>query len=805
MQRLVSYESSSADSGESVLGRKKLKRIAACEESEVSSSVVEGDPNELIAESTGDPAMTLLEMGCSFEQVTHAISICGQGTKIPELFDFIQAYEYPTGEESNAPKIGVHEEDAQLQLRDPYDSPGHIANSCGGSTEIENLVWKTPDYVQGHRYTEEASCSRSHHVGGFGQDEDENALTMQKLQRMGFTPDCIQRASEDCNSIDFDVLLEYLVDAKEKDLHVQNPVQPEPGGLGHENQEENGHATPLQRLQRMGYRPALVQRASEECNSIDFDVLLEYLVEAEEEDLHLQDQVYSEVDSSEDEDDEATTVVKLQNMGFPYTAIKKAIDANESCDFEGLLEVLSTSENLKTERDFDVAGDGKQTLGEGSSASLLKKNCSNAEKVGTSRNKLAAVKWTGNMEKLWYTYIGSKKKSDPFLDLQESDDDMLQSPQEAKSQKLARSKRKSEFHDSKKVDIVRPLQGKMMGFGIPGLFIGRPKPLPYLMQGPPYFYFENVAGVPNNEWDTIKRHFNGVDPEFTDSLYFSASRRPRGYVHNLPVDDRSLLLCTPPMSIFEALPDTERYWPSWDTRQKLNCISTRKAPDSLCGLIRKLFSMYDGAEIPYYRQQEIVQACKKWNLVWVGPGQTAPLEPHEIELLQGFDRDHTRGCSSITERYDALGNSFQVNTVAYHLSPLKVLYPDGITVLSLFSGIGGAEVALDKLGIHLKVVIAVEINEKVRGVLASWWKKSGQMGELKLRNDVRDLTHDALSDLIDEVGRIDLIIGGSPCNNLSGNNRVSRVGLNGSESSLFFEFPRILTIVTQVMRNRGFI
>lgn len=427
--------------------------------------------------------------------------------------------------------------------------------------------------------------------------------------------------------------------------------------------------------------------------------------------------------------------------------------------------------------------------------------------MGSSRCQWGEVKWTGDMEKLWYTYIGSKKKSDPLVisESEDSENDILGSTWEDESPKPTRGKKKIDFLEPKKVNKVRPMQGKMMGFGIPSLLLGRFNPVPSHMQGCPFFYFENVAGVPNNEWDTIKRHFNGVDPEFTDSKFFSATRRPRGYVHNLPVEDRSQLLCTPPMTIFEALPDTQKYWPSWDTREKLNCINTRKAPDSLCSLIRKIFRMYEGVDIPYYRQQEIVQVCKKWNLVWVGPGQAAPLEPFEIELLLGFERDHTRGCSSMTERYEALGNSFQVNTVAYHLSPLKSLYPEGITVLSLFSGIGGAEVALDKLGIHLKLVIAVEINEKLRGVLASWWKKSGQVGELKLRSDVRELTNDALSHLIDEVGRIDLVIGGSPCNNLSGNNRISRVGLCGIDSSLFFDFTRILTFVRQAMRDRGFL
>lgn len=114
-------------------------------------------------------------------------------------------------------------------------------------------------------------------------------------------------------------------------------------------------------------------------------------------------------------------------------------------------------------------------------------------------------------------------------------------------------------------------------------------------------------------------------------------------------------------------------------------------------------------------QKKILDECKKWNLIWVGLKKVAALETHEVESLLVFPRDHTRGISS-KERYRSLGNSFQVDTVAYHLSVLKALFPAGIRVLSLFSGIGGAEVALHRLGIHLKVVVSAEISKVNRDI-----------------------------------------------------------------------------------------
>ena len=429
--------------------------------------------------------------------------------------------------------------------------------------------------------------------------------------------------------------------------------------------------------------------------------------------------------------------------------------------------------------------------------------------MNNESNYSRKLNWDRHELRRWYTYIGRRnfyheqfgsctQKSD---DDDDDDSEIKRFENRMSILDKGRSKKKKAI-----IKEVGPSSIKMAGFGIPGLMIGRPKEIPIMMQGPPYFYFENVAIAPKMEWNTIKRHLNGVDPEFTDSKHFCACRRPRGYVHNLPIKDREPILPLPPKTIFEAFPYAKKYWPEWDTREKFNCINTKRGADGLCELIRDLFAQYGGGlAIPPFRQHEILQAVKKWNLIWVGPGQTAPLELHEVEMLLGFDCDHTRGGLTMTDRYDLLGNSFQVNTVAYHFSPLKYLYPDGITVLSLFSGIGGAEVALHKVGIFLKSVISVEINEKAKKVLASWWKKSGQRGELILKEDVRSLTDEVLEGLIDRVGRIDLVVGGSPCNNLSGNNRVDRVGLSGKESSLFYEFPRILNIVKQIMHQRNYI
>ncbi|KAL5697312.1 DNA (cytosine-5)-methyltransferase drm2 [Ranunculus cassubicifolius] len=340
----------------------------------------------------------------------------------------------------------------------------------------------------------------------------------------------------------------------------------------------------------------------------------------------------------------------------------------------------------------------------------------------------------------------------------------------------------------------------MIGFGTPN----QPRPtfrrtLPDAAIGPPYFYYENVALAPKGVWQKISSFLYEIDPEFVDSKHFSAAARKRGYVHNLPLNNRKPLLPIPSQTIHEAFPLTKKWWPYWDNREKLNCLQTCTASAKLTERIR--IALEDSNQDPPDKVKKyIITECKKWNLVWVGRNKVAPLEPDEIETLLGFPKNHTRGGGiSRTERLRGLGNSFQVDTVAYHLSVLRDMFPNGMNVLSLFSGIGGAEVALHRLGIPLKTVVAVEINPSSRQILRSWWESTGQTGKLIDIKDVVLLDADMLEKLIKSTGGFDLIIGGSPCNNISGSNRVSRNGLEGKDSALFFHFFRILNEVKILM------
>ncbi|KAK4426139.1 DNA (cytosine-5)-methyltransferase DRM2 [Sesamum alatum] len=316
------------------------------------------------------------------------------------------------------------------------------------------------------------------------------------------------------------------------------------------------------------------------------------------------------------------------------------------------------------------------------------------------------------------------------------------------------------------------LPNPMIGFGVPSQqpeHINRS--LPEVARGPPYFYYENVALAPKGVWDTISRFLYEVEPEFVDSKYFCATARKRGYVHNLPIENRFPLIPLPPLTIHQAFPLSRKWWPSWDTRDKLNCIQTAIGSAKLTERIRNALERYDG-DPPETVQRFVLEQCRKWNLVWVGRNKVAPLEPDEVEMLLGFPKNHTRGGGiSRTDRYKSLGNSFQVDTVAYHLSVLKDMYPNGISLLSLFSGIGGAEVALHRLGIKLKNVVSVEKSKVNRDIVRSWWEQTNQRGTLIDFDDVQQIDGERLEQIMDSIGGFDLVVGGSPCNNLAGSNR----------------------------------
>jgi site-specific DNA-cytosine methylase len=100
-----------------------------------------------------------------------------------------------------------------------------------------------------------------------------------------------------------------------------------------------------------------------------------------------------------------------------------------------------------------------------------------------------------------------------------------------------------------------------------------------------------------------------------------------------------------------------------------------------------------------------------------------------------------------------------------------------LNVVSLFDGIGGARVALDRLNIPCNY-FASEIDQHAIKVHLKNYPKTLSIGSVK----------DIKGSFFKQP--IDLLIGGSPCQDLSrGGNKT---GLSGQRSGLFFEYLRLL-------------
>jgi len=98
-------------------------------------------------------------------------------------------------------------------------------------------------------------------------------------------------------------------------------------------------------------------------------------------------------------------------------------------------------------------------------------------------------------------------------------------------------------------------------------------------------------------------------------------------------------------------------------------------------------------------------------------------------------------------------------------------------VLSLFDGLGALRVALDRMGIPVSEYLSSEIDPYPKQVLKKNYPDVRELGDVtQIRGN--------------ELGDVDLMCGGSPCQDLSRGNTKGK-GLQGDRSGLFYEFARI--------------
>ncbi len=100
-----------------------------------------------------------------------------------------------------------------------------------------------------------------------------------------------------------------------------------------------------------------------------------------------------------------------------------------------------------------------------------------------------------------------------------------------------------------------------------------------------------------------------------------------------------------------------------------------------------------------------------------------------------------------------------------------------LTVGSLFAGIGGFDLGLERTG-HFKTKWQVEIDPYCQRVLAKHWP------DVKRYGDIRTIA---------DLERVDVLCGGFPCQDISFAGPGG--GLQGLRSGLFYEYLRIIRMV----------
>lgn len=113
-------------------------------------------------------------------------------------------------------------------------------------------------------------------------------------------------------------------------------------------------------------------------------------------------------------------------------------------------------------------------------------------------------------------------------------------------------------------------------------------------------------------------------------------------------------------------------------------------------------------------------------------------------------------------------------------------------ILSLFDGISCARVALEKAGIPVDAYFASEIDKYAIAISEKNYPDIVRLGDVK--NIYKESEFYGIPVYVNDFENIDLLIGGSPCQDLS-IAKKDRKGLAGERSGLFWEYVRILNEV----------
>lgn len=113
----------------------------------------------------------------------------------------------------------------------------------------------------------------------------------------------------------------------------------------------------------------------------------------------------------------------------------------------------------------------------------------------------------------------------------------------------------------------------------------------------------------------------------------------------------------------------------------------------------------------------------------------------------------------------------------------------GINVLSLFDGMSCGQIALERANIEVDNYYASEIKKHAIKLTKEHYPNTIHIGDVTKVSYKDGVLYTENGEF--NVGKIDLLIGGSPCQNFSIAS-VTQLGLQGEKSRLFYEYLRLL-------------
>ena len=163
-------------------------------------------------------------------------------------------------------------------------------------------------------------------------------------------------------------------------------------------------------------------------------------------------------------------------------------------------------------------------------------------------------------------------------------------------------------------------------------------------------------------------------------------------------------------------------------------------------------------------------------------------------MIGASDASTTGGAVSMASVLTEEGKDFVGATLVSQ--PYMAQSP--ILVISLFNGIGGCFRCYDIIGVKPVGRISFDLCKEANRIVERRWPGTRMLG------DVRDINLEMVKDWEHEFGDVEEVHawGGFPCVDLS-SAKAFRKNLDGAQSSLFWEIPRILGLLLAVFGRRA--